>query len=125
MLDHIGIYCDNIEKAKMFYAAALKPLGYEILSEFPEWSVIGMGAGGKADFWVSQREAIHNAHIAITAPDAASVDAFHAAALLAGGNDNGAPGYRKEYSPGYYGAFIVDPFGNNLEAVFHDPNPTT
>ena len=130
MLDHVGIYVADIEKAKAFYVPALKPLGYEKLSEFPEWSVIGMGlpaqagAGGTSDLWFSQREAAHNAHIAIKASSREAVDAFHAAALLAGGSDNGAPGYRTEYSPGYYGAFIIDPFGNNLEAVFHDPEKT-
>ena len=124
MLAHVGIYVDDIEKAKAFYIPALKPLGYEQLSEFPEWSVIGLGAGGTADLWVAQREATHNAHIAITATDKESVDAFHAAGISAGGTDNGAPGYRTEYSPGYYAAFITDPFGNNLEAVYHDQSPT-
>lgn len=124
MIGHIGVYVDDIEKAKSFYSSALKPLGYELVREFPEWSVIGLGVGGNPDLWLSQREASHNVHIAILAPDKASVDAFHAAALAAGGNDNGAPGYRTEYSPGYYGAFIIDPFGNNLEAVFHDPSPS-
>lgn len=124
MLDHIGLYVNDIEKAKAFYVPALKPLGYELLREFPEWSVIGLGAGGVPDLWISQREASHNVHIAISAPDTATVDAFHAAALAAGGSDNGAPGYRTEYAPGYYGAFITDPFGNNFEAVFHDPAPS-
>ena len=120
MLDHVGVYVTDIEKAKAFYIPALKPLGYAMRSEFPEWSVIGMGADGTSDLWFSQREAAHNVHIAIKADSTASVDAFHAAALGAGASDNGAPGYRTEYSPGYYGAFVVDPFGNNLEAVFHD-----
>lgn len=124
MLDHIGVYVTDIEQAKAFYAATLRPLGYEILSEFPEWSVIGMGRDGKADLWVAQREANHNVHIAVTAGSKDAVVAFHAAALSAGGGDNGAPGYRKEYTPGYFAAFITDPFGNNLEAVFHDPSPT-
>lgn len=124
MLDHIGTYVQDIEKAKVFYSAALKPLGYTLISEFPEWSVIGLGTDGKADFWVAQREANHNVHIALAASDKASVDAFHAAALAAGGSDNGAPGYRTEYNAGYYGAFVTDPFGNNLEAVYHDLNPS-
>ena len=123
MLDHIGTYVDDIEKAKAFYVATLRPLGYTLLSEFPEWSVIGLGRDGKPDFWVAQREANHNAHVAIVADSKDAVAAFHAAGLAAGGTDNGAPGYRKEYAPGYYGAFITDPFGNNIEAVFHDPAP--
>ena len=120
MLDHIGVYVSDIESAKAFYILALKPLGYELLNEFPEWSTIGLGIGGKADFWISQREASHNVHIAFNAENTEAVDAFHAAALSAGGSDNGTPGYRKDYAPGYYSAFITDPFGNNVEAVFHD-----
>ncbi len=123
MLAHIGIYVDDIEKAKRFYVPTLKPLGYELLNEFPEWSVMGLGAGGIADFWISQREAVHNAHIAINASSKDAVDAFHGAALAAGASDNGAPAYRADYAPGYYAAFVNDPFGNNIEAVFHDPSP--
>ena len=123
MLDHIGVYVTDIEQAKTFYIPALRPLGYEKLSEFPEWSVIGFGKNGVSDLWFSQREAAHNVHIAIAADSKEAVEAFHAAAIGAGGTDNGAPGYRKEYTPGYYAAFITDPFGNNLEAVFHDPQP--
>jgi catechol 2,3-dioxygenase-like lactoylglutathione lyase family enzyme len=129
MFDHIGTYVQDIAKAKEFYIAALKPLKYELISEYPEWSVIGLGlpahdgSAAKADFWIAEREANHNVHLALVAADRSAVDAFHAAALAAGGTDNGAPGYRKEYSPGYYAAFIIDPFGNNLEAVFHDPAP--
>ncbi len=123
MIGHIGFYVDDIEKAKAFYGIALKPLGYELLREFPEWSVIGYGAGGNADLWVSQREAVHNVHIAINAPSKEAVNAFHVAGLAVGGADNGAPGYRTDYAPGYYAAFITDPFGNNFEAVYHDPNP--
>ncbi len=120
MLDHIGTYVDNIENAKVFYSAALAPLSYTLIAEYPEWSVLGFGTDGKADFWVGQREANHNVHISFRAQDKAAVDAFHAAALAAGGTDNGAPGYRSEYSAGYYAAFILDPFGNNVEAVFFD-----
>ncbi len=123
MLDHIGLYVSDTEKAKTFYTAALAPLGYAVLSEFPEWGVVGFGEHGKSDFWISQK-ASHNAHVAFAATSKASVDAFHAAALAAGGTDNGAPGYRKDYSPGYYGAFITDLDGNNVEAVFHDPAPS-
>ncbi len=123
MIGHIGIYVDDIEKAKAFYSAALKPLGYELLRELPEWSVIGLGANGNPDIWFSQRESVHNVHVAIQAESKEAVQAFHSAGLAAGGSDNGAPGYRKEYAPGYYGAFITDPFGNNFEAVFQDPTP--
>lgn len=124
MFDHIGTYVDDIEKAKIFYTKALQPLGYELISEYPEWSVIGMGKAGKSDFWVAQREANHNVHVAFQAESKEAVSSFHAAALAAGGADNGAPGYRKEYAAGYFGAFITDPFGNNIEAVYHDPSPS-
>ncbi len=122
MLDHIGIYVQDFDKAKTFYSAALAPLGYALVSEFPEWSVAGFGVAGKSDFWISQKEASENVHVAFNAADTATVDAFHGAALAAGGSDNGAPGYRSDYSPGYYAAFVIDPFGNNIEAVFHDPS---
>ncbi len=124
MLAHIGFYVNDIEKAKTFYIAALKPLGYELLREFPEWSVIGFGAGGNADLWISQREATHNVHIALNAESKQAVEQFYAAARSAGASDNGAPGYRTDYAPGYYAAFVTDPFGNNFEAVFNDPDPT-
>lgn len=123
MLDHIGIYVADIEKAKQFYAAALRPIGYTLMHEMPEWSVAGFGVGGRADFWISEREAAQNAHVAFVASAKEEVAAFYAAAIAAGASDNGAPGYRKDYAPGYFAAFVVDPDGNNLEAVYHDPNP--
>ncbi|MBV9159384.1 MAG: VOC family protein [Candidatus Kaiserbacteria bacterium] len=122
MLDHIGIYVSDIDKAKAFYAAALKPLGYSIKMEMPEWSVVGFG-DPEADFWISQKEAAEHSHVAFRARDKETVNAFHAAALASGGIDNGAPGYRKDYSPGYYAAFAKDVDGNNIEVVYHDPNP--
>jgi len=123
MLDHIGIYVADPEKAKAFYATALAPLNYKIHKEFPEWGVVGFGEA-QPDFWISKGAASQNAHICFLASGKEMVDAFHAAGLAAGGKDNGAPGYRRDYHPGYYGSFITDPDGNNLEAVFHDPNPS-
>ena len=123
MLNHIGIYVRDTEKSKAFYTKALAPLGYKILSEFPEWGVVGFGAGENSDFWISKKEP-QKAHVAFTADNKKAVDEFHAAALANGGKDNGAPGYRKDYSPGYYAAFAYDPDGSNIEAVFHDPSPT-
>lgn len=124
MLDHIGIYVSDTEKAKAFYSAALAPIGYKVMSEFPEWKVVGFGDGANADFWISPKEEAHNAHVSFAVQTKEAVDAFHAAGLAAGGSDNGAPGYRKDYSPGYYAAFIKDQDGNNIEAVFHDPTPS-
>lgn len=124
MLHHIGVYVSDPEKAKAFYTAALKPLGYEVVMELPEWKVIGLGEPGKPDLWLSPKESAHNVHIAFAASGKEHVDAFYDAAISSGGSDNGKPGYRTEYSPGYYGAFVIDPFGNNIEAVYMDPNPS-
>ncbi len=124
MIDHVSLRVTDIAKAKEFYAKALSPLGYTIMMDLPEYNVFGMGADGKADLWISGKGAQDENHLAIAAKDKASVDAFHKAGIEAGGTDNGAPGYRKDYSPGYYGAFIKDADGHNLEAVFHDPNPS-
>lgn len=124
MLDHIGIYVAEFERAKAFYTAALAPIEYSMRKEFPEWSTAGFGDSDNADFWISQREAAHNVHISFKADNKEAVDTFYRSAIDAGGTDNGAPGYRKEYAPGYYAAFVTDPDGNNLEVVFHDPNPS-
>lgn len=121
MLDHISIYVQDFDKAKRFYSDALKPLGYTLSADYAEYGVAGYEQNGKRDFWVSKKDAPHNVHIAFAAASKADVEAFYNAALAAGGSDNGAPAYRKDYAPGYYGAFVIDPFGNNLESVFHDP----
>ncbi len=124
MLDHIGVYVADFERAKKFYSVALAPIGYSMLKEFPEWSTAGFGgADGHSDFWISQRESAHNVHLCFKADKKDAVDAFYKAGLEAGGTDNGAPGYRKEYDAGYYAAFVTDPDGNNLEVVFNDPLP--
>jgi catechol 2,3-dioxygenase-like lactoylglutathione lyase family enzyme len=122
VIDHVSVRTSNQASSRRFYAQALAPLGYEILMEFEEGKVVGMGIGRKPDFWFASGEPSGPVHIAFSAPDRATVDAFHAAALAAGGEDNGAPGLRPEYHPGYYGAFVYDPDGNNVEAVFHDPS---
>ncbi|HET6361600.1 MAG TPA: VOC family protein [Gemmatimonadota bacterium] len=122
MIDHVSVKTSNQPASRRFYEKALAPLGYEVLMEFEDGQVIGMGIGGKPDFWFSSGEAAGPIHVAFSAPDRATVDAFHAAALAAGGKDNGAPGLRAEYHAGYYGAFVFDPDGNNVEAVFHDPS---
>jgi len=125
MLDHIGIHTRDVAKAKAFYTAALAPLGYAVVMEFPDPSggaaVVGLGADGKPDFWLSPGEPQGPLHVAFAALDRRTVNAFHAAALAAGGTDNGAPGLRAQYHPTYYGAFVLDPDGNNIEAVCHRP----
>jgi catechol 2,3-dioxygenase-like lactoylglutathione lyase family enzyme len=119
MLDHIGLNVRDIEASKAFYLKALEPLGYGVFREFGH--SVGLQADGQPDFWLHQRgEPSAPVHVAFRA-DRSTVDAFHAAALAAGGVDNGAPGLRPQYHEHYYGAFVLDPDGNNIEAVCHQP----
>ncbi len=120
MLDHVGIPVSDFERSKRFYEQALSPLGYGLIME-PRRGAAGLGRSGKPDFWVFQGEPGRAVHVAFAAEDRASVDAFHEAAIAAGGHDNGRPGLRPEYHPTYYGAFVLDPDGNNVEAVRHGP----
>ena len=108
------------ERSKQFYQNALLPLGYTLIMEH-EISGAGFGRDGKPDFWLQAGSASGPIHVALAAADRATVDAFHAASLTAGASDNGPPGLRPEYHPNYYGAFVIDPDGNNLEAVCHFP----
>lgn len=117
MLDHISLPVRDVAASRAFYAQALAPLGYTLLMEFGE--VVGFGVAGKPDFWLSPGEPTAPIHVAFAAADRGVVDAFHAAAIAAGGRDNGGPGLRPHYHPGYYGAFALDPDGNNVEAVCH------
>jgi len=125
MLDHIGIEVGDLARSKAFYEKALGPLGIKLLMEFEGASGLGKETehGPKPFFWLHTRgrPVVSSAHIAFGARSTEQVDAFHAAALEAGGTDNGAPGLRPTYHPGYYGAFVLDPDGNNVEAVCHQP----
>ncbi len=117
-IDHVTIKVKDLASAKRFYAAALQPLGYEVLMEVDGF--VGLGVNQKPDLWLATYAVTAPpAHVAFVAKDEAQVDAVHAAALAAGGKDNGAPGPRPEYHPGFYGTFVLDPEGNNLEAVIH------
>ena len=118
MIDHVSVRTADLARSRAFYEAALAPLGYEIVFEFE--GAVGLGAGGFPDFWIGTDEPSRNVHVAFRC-DRAAVDAFHAAALAAGGIDNGAPGPRPHYHENYYGAFVLDPDGNNIEAVCHKP----
>src|SRR5688572_30100156 len=110
MIDHININVSDFDGARAFYTQALAPLGVEVIMEFP--GTAGLGNAGKPDLWISERdEPSAPIHVAISAPDRETVDAFHAAALEAGGTDNGAPGERPQYHANYYGAFVLDPDG--------------
>ncbi len=121
MLDHIGLDVASYNASKSFYTAALEPLGYGVVEE--THGFCGFGPPGKPLFWFHERAddsmVLTPIHIAFAARDRAAVDAFHAAALTAAGRDNGPPGLREIYHPNYYGAFILDPDGNNVEAVCH------
>jgi catechol 2,3-dioxygenase-like lactoylglutathione lyase family enzyme len=120
MIDHVSLHVRNYERSKAFYAEALRPLGYELIMEY-DGSVAGFGTQGKPDFWMSEGGPSAPIHVAFASPDRATVDAFHAAALAAGATDNGPPGLRPHYHEQYYGAFVHDPDGNNVEAVCHRP----
>ena|SRR5215471_18603781 len=119
MLDHIGIRVKDYELSKKFYSAALKPLGYSLAMEGS--SGAGFRKGYIPDFWVKAGTPAPTIHICFSAENRAQVDAFYKAALESGGRDNGAPGLRAHYHPNYYGAFILDPDGYNIEAVVHKP----
>lgn len=130
MIDHIGIAVADLARARAFYDPALAVLGIGVLIEVTEEMTgghgahLGYGRDGKPDFWIgSGRPASGGAHLAFAAPDRAAVDAFHQAAMAAGGRDNGGPGLRPAYHPGYYGAFVLDPDGNKFEAVHHGDAP--
>jgi catechol 2,3-dioxygenase-like lactoylglutathione lyase family enzyme len=126
-IDHTSLSVSDFEAAKTFYAAALKPLRIEILMEFPaevtgSVDVAGLGADGKPFLWLANGgKTSPRVHLAFRAENRAQVDAFHAAALAAGATDNGAPGLRPVYHPDYYGAFVLDADGHNIEAVCHGP----
>lgn len=120
IIDHIGFAVSNSEKSNSFYTAALAPLGIKIVMEYGGWS--GFGKDGKAEFWIGEDAAAHKPmHIAFAADNREQVRQFYDAALGAGGKDNGKPGIREEYHPDYYGAFVIDPDGHNIEAVCHKP----
>lgn len=117
MLDHVTIGVTDLRRAKAFYDAALLPLGIERLYAEEE-SYAGYGSDRKAFFWIGLRDKVTTGlHVAFAAPDRATVGAFYRAALAAGGRDNGPPGLRPQYHPDYYGAFILDFDGHNIEAV--------
>lgn len=121
-LDHIGLSVADYPRSKAFFTAALAPLGITLIMEAEGWA--GFGRGGKPDFWFgagADGAAKAPMHIAFAAENRAQVDAFYSAALSAGATDNGPPGIRAIYHPNYYGAFVIDLHGSNVEAVCHLP----
>jgi catechol 2,3-dioxygenase-like lactoylglutathione lyase family enzyme len=133
MIDHTGVPVSDMTRSKAWYTQALAPIGYGLLMEVPgevtgHHAAVGFGetTTHKPDFWLADEDAasiktMPKIHVAFAAKTRAAVDAFHAAAMAAGGTDNGAPGLRPHYHPNYYGAFVLDPDGHNIEAVCHTP----
>lgn len=130
MIDHLSSYATDYPATKAFYQGALAPLGYALRTEmvtswdpdFPQRRCCAFGPAARPLFWVIEvREAASPRHVAFLAADRAAVVAFHRAGLAAGGKDNGAPGLRPVYHEHYFGAFVLDPDGNNVEAVCHEP----
>jgi catechol 2,3-dioxygenase-like lactoylglutathione lyase family enzyme len=128
MLDHIGVAVSDYARSKRFYETALAPLTIALVMEVAAdqtdhgSAAAGFGAAGKPFFWISSHAASPvGVHVAFTAPSRRIVDEFYRAALRAGGRDNGAPGLRPHYHANYYGAFVLDPDGHNIESVCHLP----
>ncbi len=126
MIDHTGVEVSDFGRSKTFYTRALAPIGYELIMELPatvtgDTDVAGFGVPPKPDFWIAQGKPNDPpVHVAFRVGNRLLVDAFYKAAIAAGGRDNGAPGPRPHYHPNYYGAFVFDPDGHNIEAVCHE-----
>lgn len=127
MIDHTGLRVINPDRSRLFYSRALAPLGYQLMKEVPKeftngLAVMGFGVPPKPDFWIHQGKPNEpRSHIAFRAENRRQVDEFYKAALAAGGKDNGKPGPRTHYHKDYYGAFVLDPDGHNIEACCHTP----
>jgi catechol 2,3-dioxygenase-like lactoylglutathione lyase family enzyme len=120
VIDHTGLTVADVARSKAFYRGALGPLGYALIMEWEQYA--GFGVPPKPDFWIGQGKAnVPPIHVAFRAQNRKEVDAFYKAAMTAGGRDNGPPGLRPHYHENYYGAFVLDPDGHNVEAVCHTP----
>ena len=132
MIDHLGLACSDYARSRAFYERALAPLGLAVVMEVARaesggYEGCGFGENRKPEFWLGSSPGSsagsRPVHVAFRAADRKTVAAFYAAAIAAGGRDNGAPGLRLHYHPNYYGAFVLDPDGHNIEAVCHHPEP--
>jgi catechol 2,3-dioxygenase-like lactoylglutathione lyase family enzyme len=119
LIDHLQLVVRDIEASRRFYTAVFEVLNIPIAGSGDDYFWVDELYVSTADSDAAQGELTGRHHLAFQAKDRAMVDAFHTAALAAGGKDNGAPGERSQYHPGYYGAFVIDPDGNNIEAVYH------
>lgn len=122
MIAHTTLVVSNYQKSKTFFSKALAPLGYT--NNMEDGEAAGFNDGKNTDFWIGRQARVVPVHVAFEARNAEQVRAFHKAARAAGGKDNGKPGYR-DYWPGYYAAFVLDPDGNNIEAVWYDYSKAT
>jgi catechol 2,3-dioxygenase-like lactoylglutathione lyase family enzyme len=123
IIDHIGLTVSDYEKSKRFFKSALAPLGIELVMEIEQFA--GFGRNNKPEFWFGAEGEIQRPmHVAFIAVDRQQVKAFYAAAIAAGGKDNGPPGIREIYHPNYFGAFVIGPDGHNIEAVCHEAEPS-
>lgn len=127
MIDHIGIQVSDLKRSIAFYKAALAPLGIEVLLELTAemtggYEGAGLGSEGRAYFWIGKgKPGKSHTHVAFQATDRKTVQAFYEAAIKAGGRDNGLPGLRPHYHKDYFGAFVLDPDGHNIEAMCRKP----
>ena len=127
MIDHTGVSVGDFARSKAFYVRALAPIGYQLIMELSAavtggTDVAGFGVPPKPDFWIAAgKPNVPPVHVSFRVANRALVDAFYKAAIAAGGRDNGAPGLRPHYHANYYGAFVLDPDGHNIEAVSHGP----
>ena len=119
MIEHVSVPVGNYNKAKKFYSRAMKPLGYKLYRDFQEWQAGGYLEGGSTSLWIVQKKGkVMPMHVAFRGKSKKAVQQFHKEALKAGAKDNGAPGFRTDYGPDYYAAFIFDKDGNNIEACY-------
>jgi len=120
VIDHLGLDVRDVAASRAFYEKALEPLGITVMADYPMY--VGFGEGKAPYFWLAERDPTsQGVHVAFHCKQRAVVDSFYEAAIGAGGTDNGPPGLREIYHPTYYGAFVLDPDGNNIEAVCHKP----
>ncbi|HTY55995.1 MAG TPA: VOC family protein [Candidatus Binataceae bacterium] len=118
MIEHVSVSVSDYKKAKKFYVAALKPVGYKLYRDYPP-NAAGFFEGGSTSFWIVEKgKKIQPIHVALRGKSKKAVQDFHAAALKAGAKDNGKPGFRREYGDDYYAAFVLDADGNNVEACY-------
>lgn len=122
IIDHVAVRARDLVRSTEFYSKALEPLGIKLIRDFGEACGFG-GKDGKAEFWIGKTDTkiLNPVHVCFVAKDRAQVAAFYEAAIAAGGRDNGGPGLRVAYHPNYYGAFVLDPDGHNIEAATHHP----